>query len=254
MKDRWRALLLIAQSLALLVSPWLLFLPLAQKRGIGVHSPSQYGPFIQALLTAGLLSSALSLLSFQIRETKMSSKWITGIGFVLSGFILYLLWGDRGVASSFKERLIKFDRELDRVAWIVLGIAVVAAFVSFSEWMSGPGNKSAWRLSFFCVDFPFMLGCILILIVKYSIYYEGTQAYINLLVEAFPHPSRGYQPDWFKRQGEIHSILQANFWVGFTAGAISVQLVALQVVSVATRIIESLVKDESSPSVMSSCN
>ena len=211
-----------AEVILLLLLLWIL--PnWAPYSGYARSLPCRYAAIVLPWFIAGLAITALSYIYTLLweRPSKVSMLFL-----VMAALFI-------GLIGGFQWMGLWHEGEVDYASLCSWVFAAVAAGVSGYEWQRT--REKHWQLIFFCVDLPLFVGLFVTMIFKYWSYDYSNAAYNDKWVQIFSIPN-GSPPDWPAQNLRLQEAARANFWTGFSAGVVSIQLITAQMVSIALRL------------------
>lgn len=217
----------IVQVVCLIV-PLLAVPHFAVSSGFAASLPVQYAANVLALFMAALAVTVVNYgYSMFFEDTSTATKIALFVPTLFISVIAYVLW-----TGGFPEKSV------DQFTLLSLTFALTAMFVSLYEWRRS-GWRRSWAMVLWCVNFPLAIGLLVTFLFKYLNYYDSSHAYISFMARHFKVP-QGSPPEWPVEYKKLQSALQANFWTGFSAGIIAIQMITAQIVSTALRVYEAL--------------
>ncbi len=210
--------LALLQLIMLFVLPLLTF-PFAKESHFVVVCPSQYAPLVLSLLIAGLLSTIISYIGVILiyDGLKKRTKLLLGCGLLPISALCYATW--RGTFS---------EGHLDALAGWTAILSMCGALASSLEsfpWKAK--NREEWRQSFLFVDLPLLVISVAMVTFKYVYYDWSTNEFNRFVADTFPRPG-SRTPEWEQLQQHFLSIIRTVFWIGFSAGVVTAQLIISQ--------------------------
>lgn len=223
----------LSSRVLILVGLPVVLYPFAAKSGFVEDCPSQYGAVVLVVLIGGLATTAFSYIEWLANDA--ISGWgqaLLGIGAMGVGAVAVITW--RGDLEGGR---------LEDLALYVGALTTIAAVVCLSEGHRRPEpDRQLWLLSFYTVELPLWVACVGVLGFKILVYSMSTDAYTSFLIENFPSKP-GSSPTWYLERASLHESFRDTFWIGFSTGIVSMQILLSQIVSITIRV-RSLPKSE----------
>lgn len=220
----------VLQAFSLILIPFIIYqftdgTQFTKKSEFIASCPTQYGRVVLSMLVAALIANLVTFASAILYDNSQKlSRGLSILSCFLIGAIVWRVWQGEFI-----------DQRFDELASWVAFMAFVGALISGIETRTNSSNYQYWKNNMLYVDLPLMFGCSSILLFKYVVYHESSVDYINWCVANLPELDR-LLPDWDAKQNKLQVQLRDIFWVGFSVGSITIQLVSAQVSSVLVRV------------------
>jgi hypothetical protein len=208
----------IFQLLFILFLPFL-FINISDDSPFVVNCTSQYGIIILSFLLAGLISNTISSIERITKKGMTSfSKILSFLSALIIGSCITRTWiGDwgNGIIDSLEF-------------WVCLGalFTVMVSYFSFKQ----KEYKNYYKNVLFYVDIPLFAGCFIIIVFKHIFFNESSESFINFIVEEIPTPEAS-TPFSNNQNVKVQNLLRDNYWLGFSTGVVTIQLITSQIVS-----------------------
>ncbi|HXM63854.1 MAG TPA: hypothetical protein VN950_23540 [Terriglobales bacterium] len=188
------------------------------------NCPSQYGVLIVSLFLGEIVVATVSSLALIVVAAKGAARLFLGLLIVPAGYLVAEI-----VGGSFGES------RWDILGMSTLVLSLLAAGASLIESIPwSDKTKEEWKGTFLFVDLPLVLVCSSVVVFRFSYFDYSTNEFNLWMVNNFPRPPyRTPASNAFTQ--EFLSILKNVFWMGFSAGVITAQLIICQFVSLRIR-------------------
>lgn len=214
---------LLFQSIALLVLPFVVYhfsgsVPFVQE------CPSQYGKLVLSIFMAGILTTGLSYFAYLVfDDLRRLSKAALALGVLPIGGIGLALW--QGLFS---------DDKLDLLAVLTAFLAFCGAAARLAESWPWTRSSIANKQALLFVELPILIVCVAVVLFKYLFFDWSTEEFSDLIAGTFPH-AEYRTPRSQRLMEEYLTLVRSGFWIGFSTGVVTVQLLAGQVIAIVLR-------------------
>lgn len=187
--------------------------------------PSQYSKVVLSIFMAGILATGFSYVRSLLldKELKGLAKAALIGGVIPIAAIAFAL-GQGSFGESKLDLLSLFTA-------ILAAFGAIASFIQSWPWGTAAEDR---KQMFLFIDLPVVFVCFAMVVFKYQFYDWSTEEYNSLVAATFPHaPYR--TPEFQRFLEEYLSLVRNSFWVGFSAGVVTVQLIVSQIIDIVLR-------------------